>query len=111
MRSASTLLRDIETMWLCKEALAATRPFLIVGLECRLAAAVQLPQMLELLGRRVLGCEPCGFRFEQCPRGQQLIGLVLGRYVDERAEGGAQVHPSLCLHALQRLTNGLPADP
>ena len=85
--------------------------FLIVGLECRLSTAVQLPEMLELLGRRVLGCEPCGFRFEQCPRGQQLIGLVLGRYVDERAEGGAQVHPSLCLHALQRLTNGLPADP
>ena len=105
------MLRDIETMWLCREALAETRHLLVVRGERRLAAAVELPEVLELLGRRVLGGQPCGFRFEKCSRGQKLIGLVLGGYVDECAERGAQVHPSLCLHALQCLPNGLPADP
>ena len=67
--------------------------------------------MLDLLGRRLLGGQPCGFRFEKGSRGEKLIGLGLGGYVDECAERGAQIHPALSVHALQRLPNGLPADP
>jgi hypothetical protein len=102
------LLRDIETMWLCKEALTATTPSWSSAAG---AAAVQRPEVVDLLGRRVLGGQPCGFRFEQGSRGEKLIGLVFGGHVHKCAESGAQVHPSLSLHALQRFPHGLPTDP
>ena len=51
--------------------------------------------MLDLLRRRQLGGKPGRLRLEQGARGEKLIGLVIGGYVDERAEGGAQIHPAL----------------
>ena len=66
--------------------------------------------MLDLIGRRLLGGQSCGFRFEKTSCGEKLIGLGLGGHVDECAESGAQIYPALSLHALQCLPNGLSAD-
>ena len=87
------------------------KTFLVTVGERLLPGALQLPEVLDLLRCRQLCGKPGRLRLEQGAHGEKLIGLVIGGYVDERAEGGAQIHPALALHALQGFPNGLPADP
>ena len=42
---------------------------------------------------------------------EQLVRLLLGRLVHERALRGPQIDPSLGVQPLQRLAHGLPGDP
>src|ERR1700687_2881101 len=84
---------------------------LVVAGERFLPCALELPEMLDLLWRRLPGGQPGGLRLEQGAHGEKLIGLGVGGHVDERAESRAQVNPTLALQALQRLPNWLPAYP
>jgi hypothetical protein len=42
----------------------------VVRGERLLADALEFPEALDLLGRRLLGGQPCGFRFEKAARGE-----------------------------------------
>ena len=70
MRSARTLLPDMVTIWVCRAAFAATRTSWSSSGERLLADALELPEVLDLLGRRLLGGQPGGFRFEKAARGE-----------------------------------------
>ena len=85
----------------------------VVGVRGRLAGAADLPQPGQLgrTDRAAAGRgEPGRLGLEQGADVQQLIDFGVGGDVHEGALAGPQIHPTLGLHAVQRLADRLPAD-